>query len=328
MILFLDILFIVGSALVTLAVSLGQETTPIGRILRFKWKRAILVGPPLLVLSIFVISSVGQVEAGFRGVVLRFGAPSEQVKAEGIYFVNPLLGESVTMMDVQVHAYEAEASAASRDLQDVKTHVTLNYNLDPGQVSKVYQTLRRDYEPRIIRPAIQEVVKAVTALYDAEKLIAERPKVKSDIELALRDRLLAHGMLMDTISITDFQFSTSFSQAIEAKVVAVQRALEAENKLRQIEVEARQAKASAEGRANAAIAEAEGQKRSAILKAEGEAEALLKVATAQTDANKLLNLSLTDEIIQYSLVQKLGPDIRVIVLPTGQQFILGPEVLK
>ncbi|MFY9458112.1 MAG: hypothetical protein WAP23_04310, partial [Candidatus Spechtbacterales bacterium] len=104
-------------------------------------------------------------------------------------------------------------------------------------------------------------------------------------------------------------------------------ALTAENDLRRIEVEARQAKQSAEGRAFANVAEAEGQKRAAVLRAEGEAQALLTVAKAQAQANETVNKTLTDNVIRYSLVQKLGDDIKVVVLPSGQQFILGPEVL-
>ena len=50
-----------------------------------------------------------------------------------------------------------------------------------------------------------------------------------------------------------------FAQAIEAKVEAEQRALQAENDLRRIEVEARQFEAQAVGKAQANIAEAEGE---------------------------------------------------------------------
>ncbi|MBI4459163.1 MAG: prohibitin family protein, partial [Acidobacteria bacterium] len=42
------------------------------------------------------------------------------------------------------------------------------------------------------------------------------------------------------LSITEFQFSSTFQDSIEAKVKAVQQALEAENALRRVEFEAQQ----------------------------------------------------------------------------------------
>lgn len=287
-----------------------------------------LAGVALVILTLILQGGIGQVPAGYRGVVLNFGAVTHRTLNEGIYMVTPI-AESVEMVDVQTHAYEADATAASKDLQDVHTKVTLNYALDAVKVDIVYQTLRQDYVVRIVKPAVQECVKAVTARFDAEQLITQRPDVKLNIEIALKDRLAAHGIVAETISITDFDFSDSFTAAIEAKQVAVQDALKAENKLRQIEVEARQVEAAAKGQANAAIATAEGQKRSAILKAEGEASATLTVAEAQAKANKMLAESLRDEpeLLRYILYQKLGDDIRVIILPSGQEFILGPDIL-
>lgn len=273
-----------------------------------------------------IVLAVGTVDAGHRGVVRKLGAVTDKTLGEGLYFVTPFVN-TVEMMDVQTHAYGAEAGAASKDLQDVKTTVTLNYRLSPNRVNKIFQALRRDYLERIVKPAVQESVKAGTAKFTAEELITKRPEVKSTIVEDLKERLGGHGIDTETISMTDFSFSPSFTAAIEAKVVAVQKAFEAENKLRQIEVEAKQVEAAAKGEANANIARAEGQKRSDITRAEGQAQAILTVASAQAKANEIVNATLTDKVIQYTVAQKLGDDIRVIVLPPGQSFILGSEVL-
>ena len=112
---------------------------------------------------------------------------------------------------------------------------------------------------RVIQPAIEETVKQVTANYNAEELITKRPLVKQDIESSIRERLNQFDVVTEVISITDFEFSPLFAQAIEAKVEAEQNALKAENDLRRIEVEARQREANAIGLANANIAEAKGE---------------------------------------------------------------------
>ena len=83
--------------------------------------------------------------------------------------------------------------------------------------------------------------------------------VKADIESSIRDRLNNFEIVTEVISITDFEFSPLFAQAIESKVEAEQKALKAENDLRRIEVEAKQREANAVGLANANIAEARGE---------------------------------------------------------------------
>jgi len=281
----------------------------------------------LFVLALMMSVSLGQVEAGERGVVLEWGAVTSETKGEGIYIVTPF-AQRVHTMSVQTEAYEAAASAASKDLQDVQTVVTLNFSLDPGRVNDTYQELRDDYIIRIVRPGVQEAVKAVTARYNAEELITERPAVRDAIEEILAIRLDEHGMIIDTVNITDFQFSQTFTASIEAKVVADQKAKEAENKLKQIIVEAEQTEEKAIGVANALIAQAEGDKQAAITRAEGEAEAILEVAEAQAEANTKLNATITDILNEYNLVNGLGPNINWGILPTGSEFILGEEVLS
>lgn len=201
-----------------------------------------------LVLAVF--PSMGQVPAGSRGVVLQFGAVTGEVKPEGLYFVTPFV-QSVRLMNVQIHAHKAPATAASRDMQNVATEITLNYRLDPAAVATTYRDLGMDYEGRIITPTVQEAVKAATAQYDAEKLITERTAVRSTIETVLRERLANHHIILDQISITNFDFSREFAQAIEQKQVALQLALKAENEVREAKFRADAAVATARGAAEA-----------------------------------------------------------------------------
>ena len=186
-----------------------------------------------------ISASFGQVPAGYRGVVLRFGAPTAAVKGEGLYMVVPFVN-TVELMLVQVVSYDAVAEAASRDLQDVKAKVTLNYSLDPRQVVEIYRSLRHEYEFRIIKPAIQEAVKAATARFTAEELITRRPEVRDAIQSNLTQRLDRFGIQTQAMSITDFAFSKSFNDAIEEKVTATQQVLKAERDLQRIRLEAQQ----------------------------------------------------------------------------------------
>ncbi len=273
-----------------------------------------IVGVVLIVASI-IAGSFTTVPSGYRGVVIRFSAVTGGILDEGLQTKLPFI-DSVVKMSVQTQKYEADSLAVTNDLQDVSTTIALNWHLNPGMAAEVYQTLGLDFIDRIAAPAIQETIKQVTAQYNAEDLILRRDEVKAAITDSLSNRLLERGIVTETVSITNFQFSDTFTAAIEAKVAAVQAVLEATNKLERVKVEAQQREAEAKGEADARIA-------AAI----GEAEYIRLVTEAQVAANDAIAASLTPEVLQYILLDRLGKDIKVIVIPSGQGLdLVLPEL--
>jgi len=214
----------------------------------------------LIVIAAIAAASVQIVDAGHRGVLLHWNAVDVTAPPldEGLHFVVPFQ-DQVVNMEVRTLLFVKGTSSASKDLQTVTTEVTVNYAPDPNSVNTLYKEVGLNYQNRIIAPAVEEVVKQVTANYNAEELITKRPQVKSDIEREITIRLNVFNINTQVISLTDFQFSDLFSRAIESKVEAEQKALKAENDLRRIEVEARQAEAQAIGIAAANVAQAEGE---------------------------------------------------------------------
>lgn len=192
----------------------------------------------LLLLAVVGLSMFGTVSTGQRGVKTRFNAAVGSVK-EGLYFKLPLI-EHVEKIDIQTQKEQVDAEAASADLQTVNTTVAVNYNLEASKVIELYVQIGTDYKTRVIDPAIQEVVKAVTANYTAEQLITKRSEVTEAIHNSLAARLSPYGILVSSVSIVNFNFSPSFNEAIEAKVTAEQNALAAKNKLDQVKFEAEQ----------------------------------------------------------------------------------------
>jgi len=237
-----------------------------------KYKR-IFVLTSLLAIVVFVISqSVMIVPTGNRGVLLHWEAVdgveyqngewvvTNLPLSEGLHLVVPIQ-DKIIPLEVRTQKFEQAASAASKDLQDVRTTVAVNFYINPEAVNVLWKQVGGDYKNRIILPAIEETVKQVTAKYNAEELITKRPLAKLDIEAELKTRLLEYNLLIEQISITNFQFSPDFTTAIEQKVVAEQSAQKAKNILVQIQVEAEQAEAKALGEAQANIARANGESK-------------------------------------------------------------------
>lgn len=251
----------------------------------------------IIVLMSVVYVSAGAVvivPAGNRGVLLTWGQVSG-IFDEGLHFIIPIM-QNVILMDVTIQKAERPESTASEDLQEVTTTLAVNYRLNPGFVDAIYRDLRQDYVTRVIQPNIEETIKATTAQFKAEELITKRAEVKLKFEEILKERLAPYHIEVLSVAVTDFQFSREFTQAIEAKVTAEQRALEAKNKLEQIRYEAQQQ-----------VIEAEAYYNATILKAQADSEAL-----------RLRRQQLDPQILQWLALEKWNG-----ILP----YFLGGEVV-
>lgn len=202
------------------------------------------------VVIIIVFGSWYTIPPGHRGVIVRLGAVQKGVQGEGLHFKLPWV-DDIEKLNVQVQKDEVEANAASHDLQIVTTKIASNFNLVPEVVDQIYQEIGFDYANKVIAPAVQEIVKAVTAKYTAEELITKRADVKMQIKQLLADRLLNYHIRLVDVSIADFNFSKAFNEAIEAKQVAEQQVATARNNLDRIKVEAMQKVTQAEAEAKA-----------------------------------------------------------------------------
>jgi regulator of protease activity HflC (stomatin/prohibitin superfamily) len=255
-----------------------------GLISRSSMRVVIPVIIGFILLVVVLAASVKIVEAGHRGVLLNFGAVDTGISLnEGIHFVVPFR-DNVIPIEVSTQRITENAASASNDLQDVSTQVALNYHVDPATAQILYQQIGFDYANRVIAPAIQESVKQISARFNAENLITNRETVKAEIEANIKARLAPYNIVVEALSITEFQFTEQFRRAVEAKVEAEQRALQATNDLRRIEIEAQQAEARAIGEQQANIAHAEGVRQAAVLQAQGEAEAI-QIVEAQLREN-------------------------------------------
>jgi regulator of protease activity HflC (stomatin/prohibitin superfamily) len=217
------------------------------------WPRSGLLGLLLLLLAAWALWPFAIVPAGHRGVMTTLGKPSDVVYDEGIHLRLPVL-QKLHPMDVRVARSEGEGDAASKDLQAVRVKVILNYHLDPRAVAQAFRLIAPTTEEvavRIVEPARPEAFKAVTAQFTAEELVTRRSEVSERIAAQLRGKLARHGLVLDEFSIANFAFSPSFTSAIEAKVNAEQKKLEADRDLLRIQVEAEQRIASARAEAEA-----------------------------------------------------------------------------
>ena len=221
-----------------------------GELLEFKLTK---LWPLLVIFGIVIVVFFGPfytIDATERGVLLTWGKASDKSIDPGMHFRIPVM-QNVERFNVKTQKYEAEGTAASKDLQIVNTKVAVIYHLRPESVPKIYAELGQNYGESIIQPTVQEVLKASAARFSAEQLITDRSTVASTIQDLLYQRLYIYGIIVESTAITDFKFSESFTQAIEAKVTASQQMLKSETDLKRIQVEAQQKVTQAQAEADA-----------------------------------------------------------------------------
>src|SRR5690349_895741 len=81
----------------------------------------------VLIVCAFIFWPLVSVPAGSMGVVTLFGKVQPEVLSPGLSLVNPFA--KVHNVDVQIRKHSSNGDAASRDLQQVHTTITTNYNI-------------------------------------------------------------------------------------------------------------------------------------------------------------------------------------------------------
>ena len=196
-----------------------------------------------------------QVDSGTVGVKTRFSKVVGEPLEPGLHGINPFI-EHIHEMKTQTVAYVVTATAVSKDMQEVTTQVTVNYSMVPTFGNEVYTKYRRTFEETVLAPTVQEAIKTVTAQFNVEDLVNQRPKVKEFVFNTTKERV-APTHLVEAVMLTDFAFSDDFTNAIEAKVTATQKAMEEKNKLESAKYQAGQRIEQARGEAEAIRIQAE-----------------------------------------------------------------------
>ena len=203
-----------------------------------------------LVLSTVAFECFTVVPAGHIGVQVTLGEVNQQTLAEGAHFVNPI--SRIKEVEVRLVTTKLQnASAGTKDLQQIHTDIVLNYRIDGSKAAHIYKEFGFDLQDRVILPALSESLKAITAHYTSEELVTKRDVVSAQVKDEVAGKLSKYGVAVGDISLVNFGFSAEYQKAIEAKVIAMQSKLKAEQDLQRIEVEAKQEIAKAEGRAKA-----------------------------------------------------------------------------
>jgi regulator of protease activity HflC (stomatin/prohibitin superfamily) len=237
-------------------------------------KKAIIAAVIVILAIVIIGSCFTIVDAGHTGVVVTLGKVNEGVLQEGLHFKIPFV-QQVVKIDNRISKLEVDTEAFSKDLQTVSTTLAINYRVDTAMSYSIYKNVGADYQSVLITPAVNEVLKAITAKYTAEESVTNRALISDGLLEGLNEKLNASGLYITDVNIINFDFSEAFINAIEEKQVAQQQLLKAET-----------------------------EKQTAITNAEAEAEAVRIKAEAEAEANNLIKESLNEVILRSKFYEK------------------------
>ncbi len=268
----------------------------------------VAAGVVLVLLIVLAICCFASVPTGHTGIITTFGKVEDQTLEAGMHFKLPW--QKVINMDNRNQKSTLTLTCFSSDIQEVDVVYTINYQIEKKNAQNIYKSIGTDYFNTVMTPRINEAVKKMVALYDAEALINSREKLSGEIYEALVADLATYNVQVVSASIENIDFTDAFTAAVEAKQVAAQNKLKAEIEQEQANNEAKaaaerakinaQAKADAakiEAEANAEVAKTQANADAEVTRIEAEAEKFRKEQEAE--ANKALAGSLDNNLLQY-----------------------------
>lgn len=259
---------------------------------------------PVLVVVITLWKMLYQVPAGHVGIVYTFGGITGQ-RGDGLQCVAPWQSVEFATTRVVSHKFE-NLSSFSSETQDVFVDATINVQVSPQYIQNLYRDVGADYFNILVYPRVLQAFKDETVKYTSVNIAPNRETIRKKVRKQLTDELKEHSITVQDLLVDNISFTEKFQNSIEEKQSQTQLAL-------------------------AERAKVEGEKAKADQKIEaarGTAQSILVNAEKQAEANRKLAQSITPEYIQYLFADKLAPNVSVMMIPAGQQFIMGTDMLK
>jgi regulator of protease activity HflC (stomatin/prohibitin superfamily) len=257
------------------------------------WGALSVVGLWTLITLGLMVHLVGQREVA---IVYNFSGTIAGKRDAGTTMTAPWQHVKKENVGIQHEEFQFDPSSAavSNDQQQIFATLAVNYQIDAENVVDLYRRVGPSWKSIIISSRVPQVFKEVTATYKTVDITQKREGLRSQTRERLTKELEPYDIKVVDVFITNLGFSDTYRTAIEAKQKQVQEAAQARARVAQIRAE----------------------KQQKIIAAEGDAQ-----------ANRLRQRSLTPLLIQQYAIEKLNPNVQVIVCPPASVCIPNSGII-
>jgi len=221
----------------------------------------------LILLLIFSNATFLTIEAGERGVLFqRFGGglDQENIYTPGFHVIAPW--NIMYVYDVREKQLEEPMKVLSSDGLDISVDVTVRVNPKYNEIGYLHEQFGQSYMESLVRPEVRSSVRGIIGRFTPEELYStRRDEVQTLIQENLEETLGSNYIDLRATLIREIQLPEKVKTAIENKIEAEQEALKFEF---------------------------------VLAKERKEAERKVIEAEAKSEANRILNASLTDNILR------------------------------
>jgi len=253
----------------------------------------------IIILMIFLAKASITINAGQSGVLFRTfsdGVQTDRTYGEGFHIIAPW-NKMIVYEVRQLERVEKMAVLSSNGLE-ISVEVSTWYQPMLSKLPLLHQQKGQDYSERVVAPAIRSATRSVIGRYTPEEIYSsKRDIIQAEIQIETKKILDSQFIQLNEILVRDITLPTTIKTAIENKLKQEQESLEYEFKLSKARKEAERQIIDAEGKAN---------------------------------ANRILNASLTEKILQEKGINATldlarSPNAKVIVIgdKDGMPLILG-----
>ncbi|MBL4668163.1 MAG: prohibitin family protein [Flavobacteriales bacterium] len=261
-------------------------------------KRMILTVVIGILFFIIMFKSVKKIDGGEGGVLFKAttGIDTENTYAEGYMFIAPW--NDLIIYNVRQQEVMEDMAVLSSNGLEISLEVSTWYQPKFSELAKLHQEKGQSYLDQVVRPAIRSASRSVIGRYTPEEIYStKRDAIQSEIYEETKKILDKQYIQINEILVRDITLPITIKTAIEGKLKQEQESLEYEFKLQKALKEAQKVKIEAEGKA---------------------------------DANRILNASLTPNIlkekgIEATLELAKSPNSKVVIIggKDGMPLILG-----
>lgn len=256
----------------------------------------------IILCLIMALICTTKVPAGYVAVQYSMnGGVKNEVLSQGWHIVPPTVHTTLYSTGIEQSYLTAgengdsknneSFSACSSEGKDMIIDLTFTYQYQADDVTSVFTRFKgqsgRDVRDSFIKPNIVSWTKEVVARYRISDIIgAERANVNIALTDYLADKFSAYGITISNVSLINVEVDQETSNAINAKITAQQNA----------ETQAINNKT--------AVEKAEADAKVKLTAAQAEADALRVKAEAEAEANRLLNESLSKNVLTREYISK------------------------
>jgi regulator of protease activity HflC (stomatin/prohibitin superfamily) len=261
----------------------------------------------ILLMFVGVLSKcIMQIDAGQVGVKSLFGKVQNDVLNSGLHFINPFV--EVTRLDIKTQNYTMsgvhdEGSKSGDDAIRVLTadglevtiDLTVLYKLLPSEAPRLVRETGEDYTDKIVRPLTRTKIRDNSVYYEAVALYSDkRDEFQHRIFKSIEDDFKKRGLMLEQLLVRNITLPQSVKETIEQKINAEQDA----QKMQFV-----------------------------LLKEKQEAERKRVEAQGIADYQRIINIGLTDQQLQYEQIKAYlelakSPNAKVIVMGKGNTPVI------